>query len=89
MTTAVGGNLELVQNGRDGFVVPFGDETALIDAILAALSKEWDHEAISGRARSRTWDHAAAQVLAELEAVLSERRAAPGPGLPNPARRRP
>ena len=89
VTTAVGGNLELVQSGRDGFVVPFGDEGALVDAVLTALSKEWDHDAISARARSRTWEHAAAQVLAELEAVLSERRPAPGPELPDPARRSP
>ena len=53
VTTAVGGNLELVQSGRDGFVVPFGDEGGLVDAVLTALAKEWDHDAISAMNRDR------------------------------------
>ncbi|MGH7299995.1 MAG: glycosyltransferase [Candidatus Rokuibacteriota bacterium] len=89
VATDVGGNPEVVQSGRDGLLVPFGEQAALSDAILAALATEWDREAISGRARSRTWEHTAAQVLGELESMRGDRRPSDRAPLADPARRRP
>jgi teichuronic acid biosynthesis glycosyltransferase TuaC len=89
VTTDVGGNREIVQSGRDGFLVPFGEGPALSDAILTALAGQWDREAISARARSRTWEQTASQVVAEFGSALREGARSTPSRLDDPARRLP
>ena len=87
VTTDVGGNAEIVRPGQDGLLVPFGDPDALLQALRDGLETSWDHEAMSRRARARTWDQTAVQVAAEFEAVLRDRaRPSQGP-IAHPAER--
>lgn len=73
VTTQVGGNSELVRHGEDGFIVPYGDVPMFQDALLRALEFPWDRESISTRARTRTWETVAAEVLSEFCAVTQRR----------------
>lgn len=56
VTTAVGGNAEVVCSPDLGTVVPFGDAARLQAAIDDALSREWDAQAIRHYAEANTWD---------------------------------
>ncbi|HEU5219085.1 MAG TPA: glycosyltransferase, partial [Gemmatimonadales bacterium] len=73
VTTDVGGNAEIVRPGQDGLLVPFGDPDALLQAVRDGLETSWNREAMSRRARARTWGQTAVQVAAEFEAVLRDR----------------
>jgi glycosyltransferase involved in cell wall biosynthesis len=73
VTTDVGGNSEIVRPHLDGLLVPFGDPDALLQAVREGLQIRWDRDAMSRRARVRTWDQTARQVAAEFEAVLATR----------------
>jgi glycosyltransferase involved in cell wall biosynthesis len=81
VTSDVGGNAEIVTNEQDGLLVPFGDPPALLEALRHAMEMRWDHDAISRRARARTWHQTAHQVATEFNAVLAERQVRP-PGPP-------
>jgi glycosyltransferase involved in cell wall biosynthesis len=70
VTSDVGGNAEIVTPEQDGLLVPFGDPSALLEALRHAMEMPWDHDAISRRAR--TWQQTAVQVAAEFDAVLRE-----------------
>jgi glycosyltransferase involved in cell wall biosynthesis len=70
VTTRVGGNSEVVRDGRDGCLVPFWDEQAFQDAILRVLETRWDREEIARRAGGRGWDRAAGEVMAAFQQVL-------------------
>jgi len=39
-----------------GTIVPFGQRDALKNAIVAALVKNWDRDAIIAYARTHSWD---------------------------------
>jgi glycosyltransferase involved in cell wall biosynthesis len=56
VTTAVGGNAEVVCSPELGTVVPFGDAAQLQAAVSAALSRDWDADAIRRHAEANTWD---------------------------------
>jgi teichuronic acid biosynthesis glycosyltransferase TuaC len=73
VTTDVGGNAEIVEPGRNGLLVPFGDAGALSGALARALAVPWNRGAISDQARLRTWEETARQVSAEFHEVLRER----------------
>lgn len=80
ITTDVGGNAEIVTHRQDGLLVPFGDPDALLQAVRDGLETRWERDAMSRRARARTWDQTARQVAAEFEAVLAVRvRSSRGP----------
>lgn len=70
VTTRVGGNAELVGEGRDGLLVPFGDGPALAAAVLRALASPWDRAAIATRARANSWERAADAVLEEFAEAI-------------------
>lgn len=56
VTTDVGGNREVVNDGSLGTVVPFGDQDALSRALDDALRRTWDRQQIIGYARDNSWD---------------------------------
>lgn len=70
ITTDVGGNREVVAHERLGTVIPFGDATALEQAVGAALEKIWDREAILDYARAHQWDRKIAALVATFRALL-------------------
>jgi teichuronic acid biosynthesis glycosyltransferase TuaC len=70
VTTAVGGNPEVVQDGEDGFLVPFWDRAAFVAAVLRALDRRWDRSAIAARAGTRGWERTAEDVMETLRATL-------------------
>ncbi len=81
VTTRVGGNAEIVQDGRNGLLVPLGDAVALSRALVAGLGMDWDREGIAGPWRGQSWDRTAAAVLAEFGALIPC-SASVGPGAP-------
>lgn len=53
VATRVGGNAEIVEDGRSGLLVPAGDSRALADAMLRMASSEQMRQAMGMRARRR------------------------------------
>ena len=82
VTTTVGGNPEIVRDGRDGLLVPFGDPAALALAIDRGLRQPWDREDMVAYARSHSWASAARSVLEEFERVLHGDRRELAPAAP-------
>jgi glycosyltransferase involved in cell wall biosynthesis len=56
VTTAVGGNAEVIADPRLGSLVPFGDAGQLAAAIAAALARDWDRRYIRAHAETNAWD---------------------------------
>jgi teichuronic acid biosynthesis glycosyltransferase TuaC len=73
VTTRVGGNPEIVSGDHLGILVDPGDDEALAGAILDALQRSWDAEAMVAYARAHSWDVAVHKVLEEFTRVV------PGP----------
>jgi glycosyltransferase involved in cell wall biosynthesis len=71
VTTAVGGNPEIVTDRRRGLLVPFDDVAELGDAIMASLDIEWDRERLAAGMTEFSWDRAAVDVVAEFDNVLA------------------
>jgi teichuronic acid biosynthesis glycosyltransferase TuaC len=63
VATAVGGVPEMLPSQQYGLVVPVGDQAALDSALLQALRKLWDRDAISAWGRSRSWKTVAEEAL--------------------------
>jgi glycosyltransferase involved in cell wall biosynthesis len=86
VATDVGAVRQMVVSDQYGSVVPVHDGAALADALCAALTGHWDHEAISAWGRSRSWSQVANDVLEQMRAVMAERSTRPaafaprGPG---------
>lgn len=71
VTTAVGGNAEVINRPELGYLVPFGDEAALTEAIAAALTGPWDRQAIIAYAHSNTWDKRVKTLIGEFNAIMA------------------
>ncbi len=71
VTTNVGGNAEVVSSEQVGLLVPYGDHDALRDAILDALSRGWDREAILSHARANAWETRIPQLVAAFERIVA------------------
>lgn len=56
VTTDVGGNREVVASDTLGYIVPFGDHYALLDALDRALRRDWDRDTILAYAQKNDWD---------------------------------
>lgn len=81
VTTQVGGNAEIITGEHLGTLVPHGDDQALAQAVLAALGRSWDPDALASHARRHSWDVTADHVLEELTR-LGERGAPRGTAEP-------
>jgi lipopolysaccharide exporter len=88
VATDVGAVRQMIDSDRAGFVVPVHDDRALAEALSEALTRDWDHEAISAWGRSRSWDQVAGEVVEEMRAVVTDRRASPQAADASPARTR-
>lgn len=73
VTTRVGGNAEIVTSDALGLLVAAGDRGALASAILTALDRRWDTEALVAHAQAHSWDTTARSVLEELDHVRLKR----------------
>ncbi|MHB1083832.1 MAG: glycosyltransferase [Thiobacillus sp.] len=71
ITTDVGGNAEVVCRDELGSIVPYGDATALQQALDAALNKEWDRAAILDYACANQWDKRVAQLLRAYDRIIN------------------
>jgi glycosyltransferase involved in cell wall biosynthesis len=69
ITTDVDGNAEVVCRPELGSIVPFGNQTALTEALDAALSHPWDRASIRSHAESQSWDHRVAELCGEFRAL--------------------
>jgi teichuronic acid biosynthesis glycosyltransferase TuaC len=89
VTTDVGGSREVIVEGADGLLVPFGDPEALGDALRRGLTESWDHAGIASRARSRTWDDTVEDVLRSFRALLPAASRDPRPPVSHSSVERP
>lgn len=72
VTTDICGNSEIVTQGENGFLVPFGDDIALCSALKEAFKKKWDAKKISDYAQSRPWSMVADEVINVFKALIPE-----------------
>ena len=70
VATRVGGTSEIVRDGQDGILVPFGDAPALGRALDRALDTPWDRTALVKRARAFDWTDSVESALDELNQAL-------------------
>ena len=66
VATAVGGVPEMLPSEEYGYVIPPLDVEAMAAALHKALTRQWDREAISVWARSRSWEKVAQEVYAQM-----------------------
>ncbi len=74
VATAVGGNPELIRDGKDGVLVPYGDARKLSEAIRALLADRKRAEALAASARERVRRFSKDAMLRKLAAVLASTR---------------
>ncbi|MCC6590947.1 MAG: glycosyltransferase [Bryobacterales bacterium] len=72
--TDIGAIPDMIQSDDFGYVVPFGDQKALTDALARALTRTWKRDVISGWALARSWDNVAAEVVSLFKTVIAEDR---------------
>jgi len=70
VATRVGGTSEIVRDGQDGILVPFGDAPALGRALDRALDTPRDRAALVKRARAFDWTDSVESALDELNQAL-------------------
>lgn len=70
VATQVGGVPEIVRDGRDGLLVPYGDGDAVRGAVLRGLDTQWDREELVRYARSLDWTGVVGEVLDEMVAAV-------------------
>ncbi|SDO41611.1 Glycosyltransferase involved in cell wall bisynthesis [Rhodoferax sp. OV413] len=71
VTTDVGGNSEVVCQPDLGYVVPFEDQAALLQAMQKALGQTWNPQLIMDYARDNSWDQRVAVLLQEFRAIAA------------------
>ena len=79
VASRVGAVPELIPSSRYGLIVPRADVPSLTVALQQALSRNWDHAALSAWAHSRSWDQVAREILAEMLDATGLRPAPPRP----------
>jgi len=73
VATRVGGVPEIVRDGVDGILVPYGDVPAFRAAVRQALAVEWNRTAIAHYAHSLDWTEVIEHVLEEMVSALKDR----------------
>jgi glycosyltransferase involved in cell wall biosynthesis len=76
VSTRVGGNAEIVQDGRDGFLVPFWDADRFVSAVSEVLGRSWNRAEIAARAGTAGWEQTARAVAEEFRRALAPGRTA-------------
>jgi teichuronic acid biosynthesis glycosyltransferase TuaC len=71
VATDVGAVRQMLPSARFGTVVPVEEIPVLRAALREALTRDWDHTAISNWGRSRSWDQVAQEVLEAAEQAVS------------------
>ena len=71
VTTAVGGNAEVVAHAGLGTLVPFGDQDELTRAMADALRRDWDRDAIVAHAEANGWDQRVAVLSEEFSGIVA------------------
>ncbi len=72
VAAAVGGAVELVEEGRNGALFRAGRVDELVQALDRVLSRSWDPGEIARGVARRGWDDSASRLLAVLEQVAGE-----------------
>ncbi|MES1999798.1 MAG: glycosyltransferase [Pseudomonadota bacterium] len=75
ISTDVGGNAEVVCRAELGTIVPFDEHAALRDALMAALARDWDREAILAYARDNGWHRRVTVLVEEFGAIHQQHSA--------------
>jgi glycosyltransferase involved in cell wall biosynthesis len=79
VTTAVGGNAEVVAHAGLGILVPFGEPDELARAMSEALGRDWDRDAIVAHAEASTWDQRVAALTEEFAGIVAREAGADMP----------
>ncbi len=72
VATDVGAVRKMLPSVRFGTVVPVDDAPSLGVALREALTRTWDHAAISSWGRSRSWDQVAKEVIEEAALAVAQ-----------------
>lgn len=72
VSTQVGGNAEIVTDDHLGLLVPYGNGPALERALVDALGRRWEPEALVAHARRHSWDVTADQVFEEVVRLVPD-----------------
>ena len=73
VATDVGGNAEVVSSPELGAIVPFDDQTALTTALSAALSRQWNAQAIRRYAEENSWENRVEILVNIFNNMLADR----------------
>jgi teichuronic acid biosynthesis glycosyltransferase TuaC len=71
VATAVGAVPDLVEQGKNGLIVPIKNPKALSEALAASLATSWSREVLRQSVASRSWDKVAAEVMSVFKSVLA------------------
>lgn len=69
VTTDVGGNREVVCQPELGAIVPFDDPAALENALVEALRRQWDRQAIVAYAWENDWSARVDRLVAQFQKI--------------------
>jgi glycosyltransferase involved in cell wall biosynthesis len=73
VATAVGGTPEILENGKEGILVPPGDSRAFAEALLRILKNPEDGRVMGGNGRKRVLkDFSFSNIIHDIEAVYEE-----------------
>jgi teichuronic acid biosynthesis glycosyltransferase TuaC len=82
VTTDVGGNAEVVADGRLGLLVPFGDRDRLAWAMSEALRRDWDRDYIVAHAAANSWNQRVDMLTEQFDRIVSRTAGVDVPGRP-------
>jgi glycosyltransferase involved in cell wall biosynthesis len=71
VTTAVGGNAEVVSDACLGALVPLGDRERLTAALRDALTRAWNRDAIVAHAQAHGWESRVKVLCDEFQAIAA------------------
>ena len=71
IATDVGGNKEVINNSELGTIMPFGNETALMEAIKAGVVKTWNKALLRNYAENNHWNVRMASIKQIFEDVTA------------------